>query len=70
MPLGPGKYDELCTHAREMAKAEGVAIIVLKGSSGSGFSVQGSPAMTLDLPRLLRAMADEIEKSFAAPYSG
>lgn len=61
MPLGPGKYDELCTHAREMAKAEGLAVIVLKGSAGSGFSVQGPLAMTLDLPRMLRTIADEIE---------
>ena len=61
MPVGPGKYDELCTHAREMAKAEGVAVIVVKGRHGSGFSVQGSLGMTMDMPRLLRTMADEIE---------
>jgi len=63
MPVGPGKYDDLCTYARETAKAEGVAMIVLKGINGSGFAVQGSLQMTMDLPRLLRTMADDIESS-------
>lgn len=63
MALGPGKYDDLCSYVREMAKAEGVAVVVLHGTSGSGFSVQGPAETTLVLPRLLRLMADEIEKA-------
>jgi len=63
--VGPGKYDVLCTHVREAAKAEGVAVIVVHGDLGSGFSVQGPPEMGLVLPKMLRTMADEIERDFA-----
>lgn len=45
MGIGPGKYDELCTLAREGAQAEGAVVIIFKGTRGSGFSVQGSLAV-------------------------
>lgn len=45
MGIGPGKYDELCTMAREGAQAEGAVVIIFKGTRGSGFSVQGSLAV-------------------------
>ncbi len=61
MPRGGGKYDAACTQAREATEAEGVVLIVLHGSHGSGFSVQGSARVTHALPRLLRSMADQIE---------
>jgi len=61
MALGPGKYDELCTYVREMAKAEGVALIVIHGGYGSGFSVQAPLGLTATLPVMLRLMADQIE---------
>lgn len=60
--IGPGKYDDLATQAREQAKAEGVIVIVLKGEHGSGFSCQANLEVTLALPRMLRMMADDIEK--------
>ena len=65
MPLGPGKYDDLATLVREQAAAVGVIVIVLGGPAGSGFSVQASPAATLNLPTLLRVLADDIERSLA-----
>jgi hypothetical protein len=40
MPIGPGKYDDLCTYVLETAKAEGAVVIVIRGERGSGFSVQ------------------------------
>lgn len=65
MPFGPGKYDALCTHARVKAQADAVIVVVLGGNRGNGFSVQtaGPQGLTamLDLPRLLRSIADEIE---------
>jgi hypothetical protein len=40
MAAGPGKYDDICTVAREMAKADGAIVIIIDGERGSGFSVQ------------------------------
>lgn len=61
MALGPGKYDHLATIARTAADAAAVAIIVIDGVNGSGFSVQAPEGFAEQLPALLRSMADEIE---------
>ena len=63
MPLGPGKYDDLCSHVRAEAKARGVAVIVLGGVHGNGFSMQANAVDTLMLPELLEFMASEIRAS-------
>lgn len=60
--IGPGKYDDLTTEVRERTKAEGVILIVLKGDRGSGFSCQANVLVTMNLPEMLRSMADEIEQ--------
>jgi hypothetical protein len=62
MALGPGKYDDLATMARNATSAEGVIVIVLGGVAGSGFSVQATFEVTAKLPDLLRTMADNIER--------
>lgn len=59
--IGPGKYDEACTKARESTKARGVVLIVFDGENGNGFSVQGDAAVITSLPRVLRAFASSIE---------
>lgn len=64
MPIGKGKYDDLCTYVRETAKAEGAIIIVIRGENGSGFSVQADSLNTISLPGTLRYMAQQIEDSF------
>jgi hypothetical protein len=61
MALGPGKYDDLATAARVAAAARGVILVVFGGLRGSGFSVQADGPTTLQLPSLLRDMADQIE---------
>ena len=61
MPAGPGKYDDAATLVRKRTGAAGVVLLVVNGSKGSGFSVQATPALTAELPKLLRAMADEID---------
>ncbi|HEY7234538.1 MAG TPA: hypothetical protein VH539_10340 [Gemmatimonadaceae bacterium] len=72
MPIGPGKYDDLATHARKAAGISdefvngGIALIVIGGNRGTGFSVQADPLTTLTLPAILRAMADEMESTFRA----
>ena len=63
MPAGPGKYDDLATLVRKRTGAAGVVLLVINGSKGSGFSVQATPVLTVELPRLMRAMANEIELS-------
>ncbi len=62
MALGPGKYDDLATLVRDGTKADGVIVIVIGGSKGSGFSVQATFEVTAKLPELLRTMADNIER--------
>lgn len=61
MALGPGKYDDLCTVAQQTTGAHGCVLIIVNGSMGTGFSCQATPEITLRLPELLRATADEIE---------
>jgi len=61
MAIGPGKYDALCTEAREKAKAQGAVLMILEGEQGWGFSVQVTPIDLLLLPRVLRHIADKIE---------
>lgn len=63
MPMGPGKYDDVCTDVLEKTKARGVIVIVLDGSLGHGFSVQADAATTFMLPEMLRRVADEVEHS-------
>jgi hypothetical protein len=63
---GPGKYDDLCTLVREKAEADGVVVLVFDGNKGSGFSVQGPVSLTTTLARLLRNMADEIDRDLEA----
>lgn len=66
MPGGPGKYHAFAVSVREQTHAEGVIVAVVNGDLGSGFSVQGSPAFLLSLPKLLRSTADDIEKALDA----
>lgn len=60
MATGPGKYDDEATTARETANARGVALIVIQGKHGSGFSVQIDAGGLVLLPEMLEKMAKEI----------
>ena len=62
---GPGKYDDVCTHAREETKADGVVLMILNGEHGDGFSVQLPPLVLLNLPNILRMMADQIQEEIS-----
>jgi hypothetical protein len=62
MSVGPGKYDAECTVAREASDGSLVALIVIAGRKGSGFSLQVTrPDLLFGLPDYLRTMADSIE---------
>lgn len=60
--IGAGKYDAICTAAREAAKARGAILIVLEGEHGGGFSAQLPLEDTQRIPETLRKIADEIER--------
>lgn len=67
MPLGPGKYDDLCTLVRERANAEGAAVIIMNGDRGAGFSVQGSLPVLPSLVDVLEHMARQMRESMREP---
>lgn len=64
MPIGPGKYDDICTYVREEAKAKGAIVLVFDGEKGSGFSCQADIITMSRIPTLLRMMADELTKGY------
>lgn len=63
MAFGPGKYDDLASHARGIAQADGVLLLIVNGVLGSGFSAQLSLELTLKMPEILRDIARQIEES-------
>lgn len=65
MAEGGGKYNSYATMVREAAEATGVVVMIFDGVRGSGFCVQGPIILTAILPKLLREMADTIEKDNA-----
>jgi hypothetical protein len=60
MPIGPGKYDDLCSEVRVKADARAVLLLVIDGSKGSGFSCQADMLTTLALPDILERVAKDI----------
>lgn len=63
MPLGPGRYDDLCTLVREQTHARGAAVLVFGGDKGDGFAMQADAITTLKLPEILETMAQQIRES-------
>jgi hypothetical protein len=66
MSIGPGKYDALCTAAREAAQAQGVILIVLGGKYGQGFCCQLTQEIHQQVPAILRVVAAQIESDLKA----
>jgi hypothetical protein len=63
MSIGPGKYDDACTKARESTKARTAILIVLGGEAGAGFSVQSEdPDIAVQIPMILMRTAQMIEE--------
>ena len=56
----PGKYDDVCTKAREETEAESVLLIVIKGKFGSGFSIQATGPVLFTVPDMLEDVAKQI----------
>ena len=66
--FGPGKYDELCTAAREETKAVAVVLIVINGEHGNGFSCQTHDLTLLaKIPDILESVAAGIRADWLGP---
>jgi hypothetical protein len=61
-----GAYDDECTAARESARAHGAILIVFHGDRGCGFSSQVCRHVIDEVPRVLREIADKMERDLAA----
>jgi hypothetical protein len=67
MPLGPGKYDDVCTLVSEKVgitqHGGGVVVIILGGNKGNGFACQADLRTIKLLPDLLESAAKQIRES-------
>jgi hypothetical protein len=69
MPIGPGKYDDVCTLVRERVGiggdvlSGGVIVIVFGGDKGNGFSCQADAITTLKLPDILENVARQMREA-------
>ena len=59
--IGPGKYDDICTFAREQAEAAGAIVIIFQGRHGHGFSCQLPAEAISGISDILRQIAKQIE---------
>lgn len=65
--LGAGKYDDIATAAVQASRArDGVMLIVFNGYAGHGFSAQLSPEAMERTPKILRDVADQIDRDLQA----
>jgi len=62
MALGPGRYANWCAVVRDHTRAGAVALIVVDGTFGSGWSVNSPPELLFRLPELLESMAKDIRQ--------
>jgi hypothetical protein len=67
MAWGPGKYDDICTMARDRAgiSAEtggGVMVIVMGGNKGNGFSYVGDALSLLAIPDILESVVQQMRE--------
>lgn len=66
---GKGKYDKECELVYDLCKmdanedsATGVMVIVFNGKKGHGFSAIMTPHMSERVPKVIRAVADEMDR--------
>lgn len=62
--IGPGKFDDICGEVRERLDAEGVLLLVIKGTLGSGFSAVLPVEVLAKIPGILRDVANQMEADF------
>lgn len=66
--MKPGAYDHVAAVARETVHAEAVALLVVHGTRGSGFSYLTSrdPATLRAMAHVLRTAADDLDRDAEA----
>jgi len=64
------KYEGITKIVSHMTKAEGVALIVLNGKDGTGYSILAESGLRELLPTLLRKVATEISQQRGSPAMG
>lgn len=62
--IGPGKYDKQLSAALIACGANQGLLIAYDGKEGPGFSAQLTMELMINVPKILRSIADEIEKDF------
>jgi hypothetical protein len=71
-----GRYDGPCAYVLEVLEAQAVVLVVIDGTYGSGGSMSiletaNRTALALDVPKVLRQMADDAERDLMAkPQAG
>lgn len=65
MAKGPGKYDDVCTMARQKTGGE-VLLLVIGGNKGTGFALQTTMATKVMLPDVLEQLAAQIRQDPAS----
>lgn len=63
--IGPGKYDDVADIMAHAFQCDGLLLIVSNGKLGSGVSCKLSPEGFAKMPKILRRIADEMEKDIA-----
>jgi len=65
MTIGPGKYDDICTQIREQLgiadTGGGIALMIIGGNRGDGFSIQADLETTFAMPALLLQVAMKMQ---------
>lgn len=57
-----GKYETICSAALMAAQAKGCFMLIIDGSLGSGYSVEGTANVLQSLPDMLRKIAANMDK--------
>lgn len=60
--FGPGRYAAQCNQVLIESHADAVLLVVFNGDKGSGFEVHGKQGVVVDVPAILREMANVIEQ--------
>jgi hypothetical protein len=67
MPFGPGKYGPRAARLLAEVNARAVLVVTIGGDGGHAFDLATTdPVVALELPDILRRLADAIERE-AAP---
>ncbi len=60
--IGPGRYDQETREIQAQLSAGAIMLFVVDGERGTGFSVVGPVTVLEHVPRLLRKVADDLER--------